>query len=394
METEVEQSFELVSLAERPDLRPAFLVMIEKFFPKGSPLSRKLNPEEEFSLLLAPENASRNLMLIDPERPKNFSTHPICAISSYRIFDVLSPAQDLTLRFAGVGLVCTHADFRKQGLGHRLQVATEARAKSEGAAVSVLWSDLLNYYTSIGYVVAGNEAQWLLDKSELQILLQRFEAENQRELFDIVPLKDFSDVQDCYKQSRLGPLRDAGLYSKLLELPNTFAYQARSKNSGATLGYAVMGKARDLRDTIHEILGPKECVAPLLKELAQHSESGLRLYHPPASPLVSELEHWLGAKTTRAMAFFKVLDGPLLIDWINQAKLLPQGITLRSEGRGFNLGRMHVTFFDSKDSAHLLQLFFGPWSISELDGLPELLHKEMGNFRSVLPIYFWGLDSV
>lgn len=391
----------VLSLKEAPGYRSALLKLIDATFPKGSPVSRNIRVDEEFALLLRPENAERNLFIINEALPKHsFPSWPVVSAASYRPFEFRLKGRPLPLKCAGIGLVVTAPEHQRMGYGNLIQTEIETRAhKNDGALFSVLWSDLVQFYTKLGYVAAGAEMQWQFDSADLDILKKRLEAEVPRPSeFHIAPLSNIAMIEEIYKNSSIGPQRNFSSYQELLNLPDTYAYGAFVKDpkqiQPKLVAYAFMGKARDLRDTLHEVLGEPRALPHLLTHLVPHCVSGLRVYQPVNSPMMAALEHWLGAGTKNALSFFKVIDGPGLVDWLEKARVMGPGFGLTSNKEGFQLLNRHITFFESQDYGHLLQLFFGPWNISEMEGLPGALQSNAKALPSPLPIYFWGFDSV
>ena len=368
--------------------------LIEVVFPKGSPVSAPVRPEVEFALLLDPKNSPRNVFV---RAEKN----QVVAAASYRLFDIPVPGQKKALRIAGVGLVVTDPAYQRKGLGHKIQEEIERRAQSEGALISVLWSDMVQFYTRLGYVVAGTEMQWQLDKNDLSVLRNRLKAEvpDKNSGVELVALRDFSEaLRSLYKHNGSGPLRDWARYEVLLSLPDTFGYAAMNHVTKQIQAYALMGKGRDLRDTVHELIGANSSIKFLIKKLSTHASSGLRVHLPPGSALQNEISHWLGTQPTKsALAFFKVLRGSDFANWMSGLKdFLPNGVSVANlpGDKGFVMRSQLVTFFESSDYGHLLQLFLGPYAVHELEGLPGNLTQHLSSMTRSLPLYFWGFDSV
>jgi predicted acetyltransferase len=385
----------LVDLKEAPQYKAAYLRLIDETFPKGSPTKNHSSAEAEFPLLLDQENHSRCLLLVDEDQPKEkFSTWPVIAGASYRIFDFQLKGLSLPFRCAGIGLVNTHPSFQRKGYGHTIQSAVEARAQKEGALCTVLWSDLVTYYQGLGYLVAGSEFHWQFSKSDFVKIREKLESTFVDPPGKTETLNDFSKVYPCYLKFHLGPKRNPALYTKLLKLPNTYAVAFTATGDKEPCTYAVMGKARDLRDTLHELVGDAKGVRPLLRRLLQDCESGLRVYHPTDSALNRELKSVLGEGSKSGMAFFKVINGPQLVKWFQGSGALSQDITISDSENGFQLTKGEVTFFESRDYGHLVQLFFGPWKINELEEIPDELQNHLSGKDKSLGIYFWGLDSV
>jgi GNAT superfamily N-acetyltransferase len=389
------------SLQEAPQYRSAFLRLIDAVFPKGSPTQRAVRVDEEFALLLAPENASRNLFIIDESLPKNsFPYWPVVAAASFKPYEFHFKGRPIPMRCAGIGLVVTSPEHQRKGYGYIIQNEIEKRAHDQdGALFTVLWSDLVQFYSKLGYVAAGTEMQWQLDKQDLDLLKKRLNAELPTTgQFHIRPLHNLSATKELYQNFGVGPARNFEDYSGLLDLPNTLslgAYISDPQHIHPKLvAYAHMGKARDLRDTLHEFVGNPKAFPFLLNALLPHTLSGLRVYHPAESALLPTMEHWIGPGTKNALSFFKVIDGPGLVAWLEAARYMPAGFGIAAGPKGFQLLNRHITFFESTDYGHLLQLFFGPWKISEMEDLPSELKTHARILPTPLPVYFWGFDSV
>lgn len=125
----------------------------------------------------------------------------------------------------------------------------------------VLSSDLVQFYGKLGYFAAGSEKQWQLDAQDLIRIESEMNKEKIKwEKFQILPLDSFDRAKELYRVSpNIGPQRNFALYDELLTLPNTYAYAAYERKAGSIVpelkAYGVMGKARDLRDTISRISG-------------------------------------------------------------------------------------------------------------------------------------------
>ena len=381
----------LYSLSEKPDCTAATLELIRRNFPNGSNVKEPAPLEKEFPLLLDPAQRERVQILIHEK--------VVVSSASFRPFEVQTQASQRPLKCAGIGLVVTDDSARGKGYASRIQEVIEQQAILEGCAVGVLWSDLVQFYAKRGYIIAGTEMQWHLETESLEVLRKRLKLENSPEhrSYEIRPLTSLQGCDSLYEEMKCGPKRDWKLYESFLSLPNTWAWGAWK--DGELKTYAFLGKARDLRDTVHELIGDPKAIAPLLSATLPHLEKLLRVHQPWGSPMQSELEHWLGKPEKTPLAFFKVLDVTRLCTWLNSSGCMPHGVQASAdETRVFLSQRNSLTqkeevFFESDDHGHLIQLFFGPWSLEEMTDLPEILQKRMKGGH-IPPLYLWGFDSV
>lgn len=374
------------TLNSAPHLRDSTLELIEKYFPKGDKMLAPLSVADEFVLLLDPANAARTYVFAEGDK--------VLATASYRSFAVEVPGFTHPFMCAGIGLVVTDPAAERKGCARELQQEIERAARDEGCLISLLWSDLAQFYTKLGYALAGAEWQWTLDHDDLTLLRSRLNAEVSNSV-RVEKMTDWQQVAALYEAQRMGPRRSPRDVDKLLRLPNTWAWAAYDSAAAAEpTAYAILGKGRDLRDTLHEIVGKAHHVGPLLRATMPQLEKCLRVHQPLLSPLRAELEHWLGPAEKGALAFMKILHTKKLLTWLSAGNVLPQGVrAIPREGFGFCLDIHAGVFFESAEAANILQLFFGPWEISELIEVPKALSEHLRSTK-IVPLYFWGFDSV
>ncbi|NQU42952.1 GNAT family N-acetyltransferase [bacterium] len=87
-------------------------------------------------------------------------------VSFVGICDYLMRVGKARLRTAGVGMVCTHGDYRKRGLVSRTMDAVLAACAADGFDVSVLFG-IPNFYSRFGYTRAWSETIWTVELDEL-----------------------------------------------------------------------------------------------------------------------------------------------------------------------------------------------------------------------------------
>lgn|GEM_PF-1772634 len=389
----------LTNLLEHPELRPATEALIARVFPAGTPLPSPQTVSAEFPLLLEEANAERTLVLCDDDAPDR----PI-ASASYRIFEYGELNSPKLLRLAGIGLVVTDPAARGKGYASHLLLACEARARREGAACAVLWSDLVSFYEKNGYLVGGTEISWLLEEQSLNLVRERLRAELSPSQSIAIELTNGALSTDTrfalrriYEGSGIGPRRDVSSYAAFEAMPGLDRWVARSQ-TGQIVGSALVGKGRDLTDTLHEWTGESRTWPWILRAILEGPRTRLRIQLPYDHPHRAEIEHWLGQGEKTPLAFWKTLDSARLANWIRQREALPKGVDVLVTGSAsaqtitvLNAG---TPVFESRDPAHLLQIFLGPWTPDEMDDVPFALREALKGAKLPVCPYFWGLDSV
>lgn len=372
-----------LKLSDAPQYRESTWSLIDKHFPKGEVPREKDELDREFALLLNPENAARTWICVDGNK--------VVSTASWRPFDVMIPGREQSIACAGIGLVVTDSAYRKKGYAAKLQALIETAASAEGAVMSLLWSDLHDFYMKQGFLPAGTEYLWTIEKKDLDALTDDDD-------YVIRKIESINEIAPLYEAQKHGPKRNWEQYSALLELSDTYGWLAETKDRQKIVAYAFMGKARDLRNTIHELVGAPAAVPTLLQKMKSCLEKNaeeMRIQVPADSSLKSTLSDLFGPPELSALSYMKILDTPGICRWINSTGTLPPDMVLesREEGqRGFVLRKGNAPVWDSPDEGHLLQLFFGPWKPAALS-IPKSLKVQLEGTQSI-GIYFWGFDSV
>jgi len=377
-------SSQIESLAQKPEQKKALFALIQSTFPKGEAQSSPKDLDIEFSALLNQENHKRVLFICENESP--------VASVSWRPFKMPDG-----LMGAAIGLVVTHSDHQKNGYSKRLLAEAESRAKAEGAALACLWSNLTDFYEKRGYVLCGSELSWDISKTNF-----KESGDFTIEEASHTAIETFHSI---YRDLQVGPLRESIDYERQLEQSDSEALLAKNK-SGQIVAYAILGKGRDLRNVVHELIGDFEAFPSLLKvcqaSIPSESDTPLRLQFPFSHPQTTALEHTLGAADQGAVCFAKVLELKPLVDVLNK-ELQSQGlkalnIVLPEIHDGLQpwcLKKADVeeSLFISPDPAHLLQIFASPWPLEDIEGLSDEVKAALSSWTPY-PLYFWGMDSV
>ncbi len=383
----------VIDLSERPELRAAVLELMAQIFPQGAAQSAPRSFSEEFAALLEDNSSERILALVQDD-------HVLAALA-WKPFELKQG-----LRIAATGLVVTSTEHRKKGHSRTLLQEAERRALSEGCAVMCLWSDLLEFYSKQGYVLAGSEISWDLpsafseeDSAPSEKITRAKPAESGWNIRRAT-LSDTEALTHLYSQDPYGPQRSMRLFERQLQQSDSPAWVALSAEQKIEV-YALAGKGRDLRNIVHELVGEPEAFPALLQiasqELGSSDTYPRRIQFPYAHPSAPVLEALLGSGEQGAVCFAKTLDAKTLIAALND-EVSRQGFSVLSlhwldDVNAWVLRDKKQDLFLSPDPTHLLQIFCSPWPLEELEGLPGCTLKRLQGWEP-FPLYFWGADSV
>ncbi len=356
------------NLLGSPQFSEKLKTLVSKHFTAGHKCSRSVEVQEEFPILLSPENAHRNFFLEE--------NGDIIATASWAPFEFHYNNSAITC--AGIGLIVTSPDHRRKGLASKLIEYCENDARQKACSVAVLWSSLHEFYMRRGYMVAGSELQWKVPKSKLLLInmQQRVQA-----------LKNYSEISKIYENAAIGPKRNETRYQKFMNLPDTFAFKTDRS-------YVLMGKARDLHDVIHEINGLVDETPALLKSCAEKCEGqDIFIQLPSQSPFAPSITQIAGTPNRGAFALFKLLNGPSFVEKLVRASQIPNDVEFLITPKSFSIKHKTQNLFESEDFGHFMQLFMGPIDVDDFEDIPKSLKETLRKIK-VPPLYFWGFDSV
>ena len=76
------------------------------------------------------------------------------------------------VRMAGISGVCTHPDYRRQGIGSSAMLYCLDRMRAQGAHLGLLWTPVPDWYRKFGWEQAGAEDTYYLDRGNVALLPQ------------------------------------------------------------------------------------------------------------------------------------------------------------------------------------------------------------------------------
>ena len=180
-----------------------------------------------------------------------------------------------TIQVGLVGNVATHPDKRGQGIMSTLMSHLEKTALSQNLQTLVLWSDLLEFYQTLGFTSIGREFRFRILKDD------------RGRSTGIIPVQhDILTDQDLESMLRHRPKlewtleRSIDEFRALLGIPDTSLFVRRK---GARIqSWMLIGKGADMRGVIHEwgSISADELVADIQSILHSHDIAELTLLTP------------------------------------------------------------------------------------------------------------------
>lgn len=362
--------FKVQSLFEFPNFRDEYENLINSYFPKGHQTKDKnISTRQEFCPLLEDSNL-KNILFIQQDSK-------IVATLAWKPFEFI--INNTKIKVAALGLVVTHPSYRAQGLSSLLMKYAENSASNESCSMMFLWSDLVDHYHSRGYLLLGGEVHYKLDSTTPNLI-----ANSKLKLFKNF---DSSKAIQIYQSMNIGPIRESKLFDYFISLPHTTTLQTEN-------AYLLAGKARDLNNVIHEIAGDSKDYPTLFSNFLHQSQSenSTQLQIPHSHPHRLQIEKFLGKGDQVPWVFSKILNTKSVLNLLVPA-LNKHGLSLTSSSHKWQLSQSSEVLFESYDIGHLLQIFWSPWPISQIEELDDRVKTALLDWQTP-SLYFWGLDSV
>jgi N-acetylglutamate synthase-like GNAT family acetyltransferase len=294
---------------------------------------------------------------------------------------------ELTFRVGGIGSVATHPAYRGRGFAGAILRDCMRIMQENACQLSVLWTQRMDFYRTLGYEMAGSEFLFRAKASDFARIPCSCE---------IVPFSSryLPAIEEIHEREGLRTLRTLEEYEAYFTLPKATTLLA-TKN-GTVTAYAVMGKGEDFRFCIHEWGGDTDDLLCLVREFAASSSIGEVLVLTPAarSEFTRRLEQLQLPKTFEYLAMMRVIDiqglSALLQDHVSQKIGKQFGISDCDSGVRIRIGPEEALI----QAQYLVRVLFGPDSASSI--LPSLTQDTRRILEKAFPIplFIWGLDSV
>lgn len=222
--------------------KEAALTLMERVLREGRPLSA------EYPLVFQ-SNGTGRVETIE----ENGEVVSTCAWIARTL---ATPTADVPVAF--IGSVATAPSIRGRGYGTRVVEEALAKAKSQGAALSMLWADDPAWYQARGWIPFGTENVYVIEHGNAILL---------PEPVGVRPATrdDHAAIHTLYSSHVSRTLRIKEETQALLGIPNMQTYVC--ERDGEVVGYACMGRGEDLAQVIHEWGGAPDAVLPVVSQI-------------------------------------------------------------------------------------------------------------------------------
>lgn len=285
-----------------------------------------------------------------------------------------------------IGSVVTKESHRNQGLSQQVIQECLKMAKDQGCDFSILWSDMYEFYTKMGFQLAGTEVSIVID-SEIQSP-QGFRINEGHRV-------DPHALHRVYSQHTVSSVRTIQDFEKYLKIPNSRVYTAWN-STNQLVGYAIEGKGVDLQGYIHEWGGNIDALTALFSHIRKTAGRSVTVICPGHShALIKRLESGGAKRVDGYLGMIKLSNPHSLFNKINRSARQDWGIEqflIEQKGNEYFYG-VGENIFKTDREGDIVRLIFGPEKPSEIhDCGPEV----NAILDKVMPVdmWIWGWDSV
>lgn len=199
--------------------------------------------ETEYPVVLSPQNKRFSICVLEAE------TRKLIAHSNFWPRIVFDKKTESKYKIALIGNVATHPSFQKMGIMTNLFNHLEKKAAEEKIEATILWSDLLGFYSKLGFKHFGKETRWVFNKNKF--MQNKFPEININiESFKTITEKEIKQLQQLRWPTRLTIQRDIKTWKSVLKIPDLNLISIRRKNR--ICAFAILGKGADMSGVIHE----------------------------------------------------------------------------------------------------------------------------------------------
>ncbi len=261
--------------------------------------------EKEYPLVFSPQRMDQLLLLErEGDIKAGLATLP----------RLIQATPDLQLRALFVGSVVTNPEARRQGFQRQLFELLEERAQEDVYDLIILWSNQIEFYQKLGFVLGGLQASWFVEhksafgshghsakvgqSSDVTLTEKHFQS--------------FMDKRFCVKRT----FEEQRLLWKIPRMKIAYTEKA----------YALLGKGEDFQGVCHEWAGPSGEVLDCLRALCE-SEESFRVLSPGVihsadeMAVVAELEKGCVDHRLEYLGLIKVVSDRIAISGFDPESL-------------------------------------------------------------------------
>ncbi|MCC6276750.1 MAG: GNAT family N-acetyltransferase [Oligoflexia bacterium] len=285
-----------------------------------------------------------------------------------------------------IGSVITRETHRNLGLSQQVMNECLKTIKDQGCDIAILWSDLYDFYSRLGFQLAGTEVSLLLDKEFPGPKGFRITEGNRI---------DPQALHRVYSQHTVSSVRTLQDFEKYLKIPNSRVYTAWNAQN-QLVGYAIEGKGADLQGYIHEWGGHIESLTALFSYIRTHTGKPVTVIAPQhAYSLIKRMESFGAQKVNGHLGMIKITNPASVFSKIGRSARQEWGVNqfvLEQRGNDYFFG-IGDQLFKTDREADIVRLIFGPEKPSQIHDCGPQVNAALDK---ILPVdmWIWGWDSV
>ena len=254
--------------------------------------------------------------------------------------------------------------------------------------MSVLWSDLYQFYNRFGFEMAGSEVALQMSSD--------FNPPTRDDLRIVEgPKVSAQAIQRLYDKHNLRTIRSATDIAKFLKIPNSEIFTAWNQQTGQLEAYAALGKGVDFFNYIHEWGGSVSGLLTLAQFITQKKKQDITLITPPQSKNLIRQFTTSGAKSyPGVLGMIRIINPQSFCQKIRKGAMALGYRQFRFDFKDgvytFGVGK---DIYQTSNPGDVVRLCFGPLK-------PQQIFKFNSETSDILnqifPIAFWvwGWDSI
>ncbi|MEZ4872934.1 MAG: GNAT family N-acetyltransferase [Bdellovibrionales bacterium] len=286
-----------------------------------------------------------------------------------------------------IGSVVTDEKYRNKGLSKATIENCLEASREKGCDFAILWSDLHNFYSKIGFELAGSEISYVINKP----------LPEATEPLRVIEGNKISAqaIADLYNKHTVVSLRNASDIQKYLAIPEMRVYTAWDSNNKLR-AYAIEGKGVDLSGYIHEWGGNVTDLLSLISHMQKTQNKTYTLIAPMHSQNLHRQMQSLGFQPHHGyLGMIKIINPKsLFLKISNYARSvgIPELIIRQDDENEYAVGT-EKNLYNTNSLSDMTQLIFGPHHPDQLKDFDNETRHKIENILP-LPMWIWGWDSI